>query len=171
VKPVLRHRSERGQSTVETAMVFLGLVLPLTFAIIFSAQLLWVWHGVAEWTRDGARYAATHCWQSGAGNVRSYMQTNVPPIPDRQLFQSGGAELRIRYYRRNAESNELEDFSCNSDCSPDCIPDSVRINVSNYEYRTFLTYWGLPPLQLPNLETSVPMESAGCSPDSSTCTP
>ena len=30
--------------------------------VIFVAEMLWVWHSVVDFTRDGARYAATHCW-------------------------------------------------------------------------------------------------------------
>ena len=45
-------------------MVFGGILRPLTFALIFTAQLLWIWHSVNDFTRQGAGYAATHCWES-----------------------------------------------------------------------------------------------------------
>ena len=49
---------------LEFALLYAGVMLPLTFMVIFVAEMLWVWHSVIDFTRDGARYAATHCWQS-----------------------------------------------------------------------------------------------------------
>jgi hypothetical protein len=57
-------RNQRGQATVEYAITFAALIMPLTGMIIFTAQLLWIWHSVVDFTRDGARYATTHCWNS-----------------------------------------------------------------------------------------------------------
>src|SRR6266571_2926173 len=37
-------RSNRGQSTVEFALVYGFVLLPLTFIFVFACQLLWVWH-------------------------------------------------------------------------------------------------------------------------------
>ena len=47
-----------GQATLEFALSYAGVILPLTFGIIFTSQLLWIWHSVADFTRDGARYVA-----------------------------------------------------------------------------------------------------------------
>src|ERR1019366_5779452 len=49
-----------GQATVEFAVLYAAVVLPLTFMIVFVSEMLWIWHSVADFTRDGARYAATH---------------------------------------------------------------------------------------------------------------
>ena len=67
----MRRQRESGQATIEYAITFAGIILPLTFMIIFTAQLLWVWHSVVDFTRDGARYATTHCWQAGKDNVQT----------------------------------------------------------------------------------------------------
>src|SRR5712692_6203075 len=83
------HKGAAGQSTVEFALAYAGVLLPLTFGLIFISQLLWVWHSVADFTRVGAGYAATHCWQSSAGNVIDFMRSNAPLMPDRDQFQNG----------------------------------------------------------------------------------
>ena len=62
-------RSQSGQTLVEFALAWGSIIVPLTFAIIFTSELLWIWHSVADFTREGARYAATHCWQ-GDGSER-----------------------------------------------------------------------------------------------------
>ena len=49
-----------GQSTVEFILAYGSIVLPLTLAIVFTSQLLWIWHGINEFTRQGASYASTH---------------------------------------------------------------------------------------------------------------
>ncbi len=57
---VRRRRS--GQSSVEFALLYSAAILPLTFMIVFVSEALWIWHSVVDFTRDGANYAATHCW-------------------------------------------------------------------------------------------------------------
>ena len=90
---------ERGQSAVEFAIMYAGVILPLTFMTIFVSQALWIWHGVNEWTRDGARYAATNCFERRR-IVITYMQTHVPPIVDQAQFQTGGtATVQVQYER------------------------------------------------------------------------
>lgn len=164
-------RSSRGQATVEFALVSVGVLLPVTFAIIFSAQMLWVWHSVNEMTRDGARYAATHCWQAGGGNVISYMRNNVPVNVDQQQFSGGQVDMEVLFYSRDADTGNLTEFSCEGECSPDCVPDFVTVRVRNYEYRAFFTYLGLSPVQMPDFTTSAAVEGAGCDPETGSCTP
>ena len=59
LRPGLRSvaRSRHGQSMVEFAVLYSAVMLPLTFMTIFVAQALWLWHGMTEFTRDGARSA------------------------------------------------------------------------------------------------------------------
>ena len=90
-----RRRSQGGQAAVEYAVTSAGVLIPVTFMLVFTAQLLWTWHSGVEWTREGARYAATHCFQNGGDNVRSWMRTHVPPHMDQQEFSSGTAEIFI----------------------------------------------------------------------------
>lgn len=166
-----RKRTQSGAITVEYALAYLAIILPLTFGIIFTAELLWIWHSVGEWTRDGARYASTHCWQSSGDNVMSWMRSNTPAMVDRDQFRDGSVELAVSYYLKDAASGTLAEFSCDSECSTQCIPDTVTVRVSNYQYRTFLQYLGLAPIQMPSFQTSVPMESAGCDPEQGMCVP
>jgi hypothetical protein len=165
-------RGRRGQATVEYAITFAAIIMPLTAAMIFTAQLLWIWHSVVDFTRDGARYATTHCWQASGDNVISYMRTHVPAMIDGDQFQQGGAELAIEYFSRSAETGALESFACEGgECNAACVPDAVTVRVRNYEFRRFVSYLGLPPIPLPDFHTSLPMESAGCNPEQSECLP
>ena len=173
MRPAWRQRraGERGQSLVEYTFVFVGVLAPLTFGLIALAQVLWIWHSMVDWTRLGARYAATHCWQPEGANVTGWMKANAPPIPDRQAFTDGTAELVVNYYKKNPESNLFEEYSCDAECSAQCVPDSVTVRVRNYQYRGFVGYLGLPPIEMPEFNASMPVESAGCDPEAGTCQP
>jgi hypothetical protein len=162
---------ESGQATIEYVLSAGSIVLPLTFAMIFTAQLLWVWHSLVRFTQIGAHYAATHCWRGGE-NVRTFMRSNVPAMIDQAQFTGGEADIVVQYFTRNPETGALEEYtSCASgECSPDCVPDFVTVKVQNYEFRHFMTYLGLPPLRVADADTTffraaVPMESAGCHSD------
>ena len=165
-------RARNGQATFEFVLVYAGVLLPLTFAIVFTAEMLWVWHSVVEFTRDGARYAASHCWQGNGDNVLNYMRTHVPRMIDMDQFQSGEAELAVQYYSKDPDTGQLTDFSCDGgECSVDCIPDAVSVSVSFYEFRRFVNFLRLPPVQIPSFRTSMPIESAGCDPEQGSCLP
>ena len=60
-----------GNAIMEFALLYGGVILPLTFMLVFVAEMAWIWHSVVDFTRDGARYAATHCWEpdGSASNV------------------------------------------------------------------------------------------------------
>ena len=164
-------RSTSGQSTVEFALVYAGVVFPLMFALIYTSQLLWIWHSVNDWTRAGAGYAATHCWQASAGNVLGFMRSNVPAMINQDEFTSGPAVIGVSYFSEDPCSSELVPFTCDTDCSTDCTPDTVTVSVTGYSYRTFVTALGLPAVPLPDFQTSMPVESAGCDPEQGVCLP
>lgn len=163
-------KCRKGAVATEFILVGMTLFVPLSLCLFYTAQILWIWHSAAEMTREGARYAATHCWQNGS-NVRNYMQQNFVATPDRDQFTGGATEILVTYFGRSAETGELTEFFCDSECSLGCVPDVVKVQIQNYEYRTFMSYWGLPPVRLPDLQTTVPMEGAGCDPDTGTCNP
>src|SRR5258708_1136902 len=141
---------DSGQSTVEFILSYGVIVLPLTLAVIFTSQLLWIWHSVNEFTRQGASYAATHCWVNSAGNVLDFMRANVPATVNREQFQNGPAQIAVTYAARDADSGQLAPFQCDSDCSASCIPDTVTVSVTGYQFRAFVTALGLPPVILPD---------------------
>ncbi len=166
-----RRHNQSGAATVEFALTYLGLIIPVTFAIIFTAQLLWVWHSAIEWTREGARYAATHCWQADGSNVTTYMRANVPVNIDQDQFSSGTADIVVSYYARDPLSGSLVDFNCNGDCSTACVPDVVIVAVNGYQFTRFFNYLGMNPIVLPNFTTTVAVEGAGCNPEDGSCSP
>ncbi|MCC7154466.1 MAG: pilus assembly protein [Bryobacterales bacterium] len=166
-----RLRRRRGQATVEYAMLFVGVIMPFTFGLISLAQLLWTWHTAVEFTRMGARYATTHCWQAGGANVRQWMRGNVPAVLDSDMLLNGPAEIDISFAKKNADTGVWEDFVCDRECSVNCIPDVVFVRIRNYEFRKFLNYLGLPPITMPEFSASMPIESAGCDPDQGVCLP
>ncbi|MBI4875819.1 MAG: pilus assembly protein, partial [Acidobacteria bacterium] len=167
-------RCQRGQQTLEYVIVYAGVLMPVTFAIIFTALVLWVWHSVIDFARDGAHYAATHCWQAAADNVIEYMHNHVPFTIDRGQFQTAGTDvIQIQYFSRDSESGNLVEFACDQgECSTGCVPDVVTVRIQGYEYRhAFLTSLGLPPIAIPDFRTSLAIESAGCDPEQGACFP
>ena len=167
----MAHSANSGQTTVEFALTYLGVVLPLTFGLAFISQLLWVWHSVNEFTRQGASYASTHCWEGSASNVLDFMHANVPAMVDQNQFRDGPVEINVTYFAKDPTSGSLTPFQCDSDCSISCVPDTVTVSVLGYTYRTFIPNLGLPPVPLPDFRTSAPMESAGCDPEQGVCLP
>jgi len=167
-------RARSGQAAIEFVGIYGLIMLPLIFGTVFTAEMYWTWHSMAEFTREGARYAATHCWQGDANNVVNYMQTHVPPVVDREQFLLGGsAQINVQYLQRDPDSGQLVTFSCAvaGDCSTDCVPDAVNVSVTNYEFRRFVTYVHVPPVVLPSFLTSMPITSNGCDPEQNVCNP
>ena len=154
----MRRRSS-GQALTEFAVLYAGVILPLTFMAIFVAEALWIWHSVVDFTRDGARYAVTHYCQAPDGsNVVSYMQSHVPPMVDQAQFQAAGtATLQVQYLDATGQP-----FS-QGDCS-DCVPDSVSVSVANYTFGRLAGFLKLPGIAMPPFTTNLPMESAGMDP-------
>src|SRR5512141_2561380 len=70
--------SASGQAMLEMALI-LAIMLPLTLGIVAIMDVVWTYHALVTLTRQGARYAATHCYQDDAGtNVTDWMKINAP---------------------------------------------------------------------------------------------
>ncbi|HYR90687.1 MAG TPA: TadE/TadG family type IV pilus assembly protein [Terriglobia bacterium] len=165
-------RSCRGQATVETALVLVVGILPLTFGLIAFAEIAWTYHALATLTRQGARYAGTHCWQDSSGsNVVSWMQANAPAFPDRPQLATGGVQIQVNYWTHDPATHQSLPFSCAAGCSAQCVPDSVTVSISQYQFSHFFTLLGLQPLQVPTFSTTVEMESAGGNPETAISSP
>lgn len=151
-----KNRLSKGQALAEFAVLYAGVILPLTFMTFFVAQALWIWHGMVEFTRDGARFAVTnYCGQADGNNVVTYMQNHVPPVVDQAQFQTGGsAQINVQYL--NSAGTPFD----NTDCA-DCVPDSVSVSVTNYSFGRLAAYLKLPGIAMPPFTTNLPMESAG----------
>lgn len=156
-----------GQATIEFALLYGGVIIPLTFGMVYVSEMYWVWHSMVEFTRDGARYASTHCFQSDTQNVVSYMQTHVPVNIDQSQFQTGGtAQITVLFQQFDPSGTGiLGPMQCNGDCGTDCVPDAVTVSISNYQFTRFVGYLNLPPVVLPPFPTSVSMQSNGCNGD------
>lgn len=146
----------RGQATIEFAVLYASVILPLTFMTIFASQAVWIWHGVVEFTRDGARYAATHCVTT---DVVAYMQSHVPPIIDQFQFQSGQAIISVEYLTVNTDGTTTP-YSADG-CSGLCVPDSVSVSVSGYTFGRLAGFLKLPGIVMPSFTTNLPIENAG----------
>lgn len=167
-----RHNRRGGQAVVEF-VAFWGLImLPLTMGIIYVSEMYWIWHSIGELTRDVARYAATHCWESDGTNVQQYIDSHIPPTIDSQQFQTGGtATVTVAYSQIDPTDGSLVPMSCVGDCSTLCVPDVVTVSVSGYQYQRFVTYLHLPPVTIPAFPASVAIGSNGCDPEQGVCNP
>jgi Flp pilus assembly protein TadG len=166
--------SRKGQAAIEFVLLYSAVILPLTFGIVYVAEMYWVWHSMVEFTREGARYAATHCFQSDSANVISFMQTHVPVNIDLNQFQTGGtAQIQVQYFSLDptASTPTLIPAACDGTCSTACVPDAVTVSVTNYEFRRFVSFVHLPPVVMPAFPTSMPVESNGCDPEQNVCNP
>jgi hypothetical protein len=165
-------RNDSGQTFAEYGILYATVIVPLTFGILFLAEMLWVWHSVVDYTRDGARYASTHCFQTDGSNVITYMQTHVPLMIDMDQFQQGKAQINVTYYSADPTSGELTQFACaGGDCTVDCEPDAVTVSISQYQFARFQNFFGLPPVVMPNFQETLPIESNGCDPEQGACLP
>jgi hypothetical protein len=168
----MARNNRSGQALLEYALIYVGVVLPLTFGLLFLSEMLWVWHSVVELTRDTARYAATHCYQNDNANVTGYATSHVPRMIDMRQFIEGPATIDVLYYSLDPSSGQLTQFagSCQTECSVDCMPDAVTVSVSNYQFTHFLDFLKFPGVAIPPFKTSLPMESGGCDPQAGLCT-
>lgn len=165
-------RRSRGQTTVEMALTLVAGILPLTLGLITFAEIGWTYHSLATLTRQGARYAGTHCWQDDAGsNVVNWMQANAPPFPDRAQLATGGVQILVNYWTHDPITHQSVPFSCGGGCTAQCVPDSVTVSISGYQFNHFLTLLGLQPLQVPPFSTTVEIESAGADPETAISAP
>ena len=162
----------KGQATVEMALALVAAIIPITFALIAFTEIAWTYHALATVTRQGARYAATHCWQDeGGSNVTNWMQANAPPFPDRRLLVSGGVQIQVNYWTHDPDTHQSIPFTCGGGCSPDCVPDSVTVSIIGYQFNHFFPLLGLQPLQVPPFSTTVAIESGGGNPETAVSSP
>ena len=169
---MISRRGTRGQATVEMALALVAGIVPLTLGMIAFAELAWTYHALATITRQGARYAATHCWQDDAGsNVATWIQANAPPFPDRPQLASGGVQIQVNYWTHDPLTRQSVPFTCAGGCGSQCVPDSVTVSISGYQFNHFLTLLGLQPLQVPPFSTTVEIESAGGNPETAISAP
>ncbi len=162
-----------GQATVEMALILGAVLLPLTLGIVALADVAWTYHALVALTRQGARFAATHCFQDDTGsNVVTWMQNNAPPFVDRPQLQSGGIQIQVSYWTHDltdpANPVSVPFTGCSESCTPECVPDSVTVSISGYQYRHLLPLLGpifQDGLTVPAFSTTVEIQSAGGDPE------
>lgn len=152
----------RGQANVEFALVLVAGLLPLSLGLIAFAELAWTYHSLATLTRQGARYAATHCWVDDAGsNVVTWMASNSPPFLDRARLLDGGVQIEVNYWAHDLATHQTTQFSCADSCAAACAPDSVTVSIRGYQFAHILPTLGFSPLTVPAFSTTLSMESTG----------
>jgi hypothetical protein len=165
-------RASRGQASVEMVLVLIAGIIPLTVGMIAFAEIGWTYHALVTLTRQGARYASTHCWQDETGsNVVNWMQANAPPFPDRPQLVTGVVPIQVQYWTHDVANQLSVPFSCTGGCSPQCVPDSVTVSIIGYQFSHFLPLLGLQPLQFPPISATVEIQSAGSDPETGTSYP
>jgi len=154
------------------ALALTFVIVPITLGLIAFTEVAWTYHALAALTRQGARYAATHCWQDSLGsNVVTWIQNNAPAFPDRPQLQGGGIQIDVKYWTHDLDTHQSVPFECGGACSPDCVPDSVTVSVSGYQFNHFFPMLGLDPLQVPPFASTVEIESAGGNPETAASNP
>jgi len=86
-------------------------------------------------------------------------------------IKNGPAQISVAYFSKDPDTGQLAPFQCDSDCTTGCIPDTVTISVTGFQFGTFFTALGLPPVTIPDFRTSLAMEGAGCDPEQGVCLP
>ena len=154
------------------ALVLAAGLIPLTLGLLAFAEIAWTYHALVTLTRQGARYAATHCWQDEAGsNVVNWMQANAPPFIDRPQLVSGEVQIQVSYWTHDLTARQSVPFSCGGACTSECVPDSVTVGISGYQFRHLLGVLGLPALEVPSFATTVEVESMGGNPETAVSSP
>jgi hypothetical protein len=159
-----------GQAAIEFALLYAAAVLPLTFMLVFVSQMLWTWHSVIDFNRAIAQFAATHCWQpeNSASNVLSWATTHVPPIIDRDQFQTNAAGITITYFSQASDgtTTPFDGSVCGGGV---CMPDLVSVSVTSYQFNRFSSFFRLANVTMPPFTTTLPMESGGYQDASGIC--
>lgn len=149
---------------LEMALI-LVILLPLTLGIVAIMDVVWTYHALVAMTRQGARYAATHCFQDDAGtNVTDWMKVNAPAFLDKPQIGST-VQIEVTYWTHDFANHASTAFSCGSACSPTCVPDSVTVGISNYQFTHLLPLLHLEPLTVPSFSTTVEVQGAGGDPE------
>ena len=155
-------RQNRGQATVETAVIMTVVLMPVTFGLVMTTGAVLTWSGMIHLTRTGANYAATHCWQdSTGGNVSSFMQTHLPVMLDAQQLVNGPAVITVEYWSQDRVNHVTTPFECATSCSAECTPDSVTVTIRGYQFNVLTRMVGLQSIAMPEYSTTVQIESSG----------
>jgi hypothetical protein len=170
---VLSRDKCRGQAAIETALALVAAIVPLTIALLGFSEVAWTYHALATLTRQGAQYAATHCFQDDSGsNVTNWMIGNAPGFPDRPKLVTGEIPIQVQYWTHDSANHLSNPFSCGGDaCSAQCVPDSVTVSINGYFYNHFFPYFGFAPFQVPSFSTTVEMQSTGGNPETGVSLP
>ena len=163
-------RAGSGQAAMEFALLYSAVILPFTLILIFVSEMLWTWHTAVDFTRSIAQFAATHCWQAdnSGSNVIGWATSHVPPMIDRDQFQSNAAGITVAYFTQNADGSQtaFDGGTCNGGA---CVPDLVSVSISSYRFTRLSSFFRLGDVIMPAFTTVVPMESGGYQDASGVC--
>ena len=129
-----RHEAERpiGQAVTEFALLFGGVVLPLTFMVVFMADAV----DLAQRRRlhPLRRALRRHALLDvDASNVIAYMKANVPPMVDRISFRTGRPGISIPKTPTGPRPSTAA-------LRRPCVPDTVSVSVTNYQFMRFTAF-------------------------------
>lgn len=155
-----------GQASIEMALIMMTIMIPLTLGIVAIADVVWTYHALVTLTRQGAHYAATHCYLGDNGQaVTDWMKANAPPFLDKPNI-GATLQIQVNYWAHDFANNQSLAFSC---AGAPCVPDAVTVSIINYQFTHLLPLLHLQPLQVPAFSTTVEVQSAGIDPESGVC--
>jgi Flp pilus assembly protein TadG len=144
-------RRQHGTSTVEFAIVGL-LFFSLLFGVIEAGRALFVWNGLTEMTRRGARVAAV-CPMNHPDIARVAIMAGPGSTGDSPVMQGlSTANVSVRYLAADgsvATGYETTRF--------------VQVSIANYQHALLFPF-GVT-LDAPAAVTTLPAESLGYIPD------
>ncbi|MEJ5366718.1 MAG: TadE/TadG family type IV pilus assembly protein [Bryobacteraceae bacterium] len=127
----LRGRQQRGNTTVESALILLPL-LALTYAFIDHGLVVFLQSTFQHAVREGVRYAVTYQTIGGLGHDASIRQVVV----NQSMGFLRGREdaVKIRYF----DPSTFQEV-------PDNVPGNiVEVSIEGYEHRWLAALWRAP---------------------------
>ncbi len=129
----MRRRRQRGNTLVETALIFLPL-FAIIFAILDFGLVIFIKSTLQNAVREGARYAVTYQLKSGMGHdlsIKTVVQQNALGFLN---GTTGLDRIKVRYYQPDTFVETTYNWPGNL----------VEISVEGYQWRWIIPVWRAP---------------------------
>lgn len=126
----MRRRRQRGNTFVETALIFLPL-FAIIFAIIDFGLVVFIRSTLQHAVREGARYAVTYQLKPGYGHdgsIKAVVQQNAIGFLS---GTSGLSKIKIRYYVPDTFVETALNYPGNL----------VEVSVEDYRWKWIIPLW------------------------------